>query len=224
MHIWCIYGDTPPLHPPAARGGGLLAAAAPPPGRRCPCGRCSSRAIPPRRSPVGGADRQQLPRRAGAPGILAPWRGDTSSGSSAQRCRPSQRTRRSYHPCALTAAPGVLAAPAPHPRTVRRASAARAFPLGRLLRRGHGAARTRTRSPAYAGALAAWPPAPQPHRLAAAGSAACALRAPALLRYSHSCQTVPEDAPPCTPRNAGGKLPAAAAAIVSLRCCGSSGT
>lgn len=44
----CTYGVymgiRPPCTPPAARGGGLLAAAAPPPGRRCPCGRCSSRA------------------------------------------------------------------------------------------------------------------------------------------------------------------------------------
>ena len=71
--------------------------------------------------------------------------------------RPSQRPRRGYPFCVPTAPPLALAAPAPHPRSVRRAAAARAFPLGRLPRRTHAAACARARSPAPAGVLASWP-------------------------------------------------------------------
>ena len=69
-------GTHPPCTPRCA-GGKLLASAAPSPGRRCPFGRCSSRAKSARRSPTGTADRQQLRRREGAPGVVAPcggWR------------------------------------------------------------------------------------------------------------------------------------------------------
>lgn len=143
-----------------------------------------------------------------------------ASGSSAQRCRPSQRPRRGYPFCVPTAPPLALAAPAPHPRSVRRAAAARAFPLGRLPRRTHAAACARARSPAPAGVLASWP-----HVAAAAPAVGSWQRC---LRSTRSGTAaiqpqLPDSArgraPPCTPRCAGGKLPAAAAAVVPLPRC-----
>lgn len=111
------------------------------------------------------------------------------------------------------------------PRHPTRAASAALLRLGRFRSAVSRGARTLLRAPA----LAHRPPpvsslhdptSPQQHRLAAADSAAYALRAPALLRYSSSCQTAPEDAhPPCTPRYAGGRLPAAAAAVVPLPRC-----
>ena len=113
--------------------------------------------------------------------------------------RPSQRPRRSYPFWVPTAAPCALAAPAPHPRSVRRAAAARAFPLGRLPRCAPAAARARARSPAPAGVLASGPPSPQQHRLAAAGSAGCARCAQPLLRYSGSAGKLQGLRPPLLP-------------------------
>ena len=104
--------DTPPLHPPAARGGkstisalactygayiGIRPPCTPPlrvgagywrllllhPVGAAPLAGAAAARTPPRRSPVGGADRQQLPRRAGAPGIAAPWRGTAAAGGGA---------------------------------------------------------------------------------------------------------------------------------------------
>lgn len=112
------------------------------------------------------------------------------------------------------------------PRHPTRAASAALLRLGRFRSAVSRGARTLLRAPA----LAHRPPPvsslhdptlPQQHRLSAGGSAAYALRAPALLRYSSSCQTAPEDArtPLHPPRCAGGKLPAAAAAVVPLPRC-----
>lgn len=112
------------------------------------------------------------------------------------------------------------------PRHPTRAASAALLRLGRFRSAVSRGARTLLRAPALAHrpppvSSLHGPTSPQQHRLSAAGSAAYALRAPALLRYSSSCQTAPEDArtPPCTPRCAGGKLPAAAAAVVPLPRC-----
>lgn len=112
------------------------------------------------------------------------------------------------------------------PRHPTRAASAALLRLGRFRSAVSRGARTLLRAPALAHrpppvSSLHGPTSPQQHRLSAAGSAAYALRAPALLRYSNSCQTAPEDArtPPCTPRCAGGKLPAAAAAVVPLPRC-----
>lgn len=101
--------------------------------------------------------------REGAPGVAAPRGGrlgkwairrkmklqhNTLIQHYAQCCRPSQRPRRSYHFRIPTAPPLALAAPAPRPRATAAAAAGRAFPLGRLLRSGHHAGRSRTRSAA----------------------------------------------------------------------------
>lgn len=111
------------------------------------------------------------------------------------------------------------------PRHPTRAASAALLRLGRFRSAVSRGARTLLRAPALAHrpppvSSLHGPTSPQQHRLAAADSAAYALRAPALLRYSSSCQTAPEDAhPPAPPRCAGGKLPAAAAAVVPLPRC-----
>lgn len=166
-------GNAPPA-PPATRWGKLAAAATPiaagipwalrrPGGRRsahrrtiprrrsaAPSGqgerpfvKCGIAAKPARRSPQAAANRQRLPLRVGAPAVAAP-RGESGSkadeAAHAAALRPEANRQR--------AAPAMLAAPAPQPTHDRRAAAGRAFPLGRLLRPGHHAGRSRTRSAA----------------------------------------------------------------------------
>ena len=85
------------------------------------------------------------------------------------------------------------------PRHPTRAASAALLRLGRFRSAVSRGARTLLRAPALAHrpppvSSLHGPTSPQQHRLSAAGSAACALRAPALLRYSSSCQTAPEDA------------------------------
>lgn len=96
------------------------------------------------------------------------------------------------------------------PRHPTRAASAALLRLGRFRSAVSRGARTLLRAPALAHrpppvSSLHGPTSPQQHRLSAAGSAAYALRAPALLRYSSSCQTAPEDArtPPAPPAAQG---------------------
>ena len=128
-----------------------------------------------RRSPRGAprkahANRQRVPPRWGTPAIAAP-RGHQAVTLPPPPAPPAWLPLRiSDSPAGGTGGPGTP------PLSVRRAAAGRAFPLGRSLRPLPGAP---GRSPAHAGALAPWPPAPLLHRLPAAGCAACAPCAPA---------------------------------------------
>ena len=115
------------------------------PSRQCerPFVGCGIAAKPARRSPQAAANRQRLPPRVGAPAVAAP-RGE--SGSKADEAARAAALRLEAN--RQRAAPAMLAAPAPQPTHNRRAAAGRAFPLGRLLRPGHHAGRSRTRSAA----------------------------------------------------------------------------
>lgn len=190
----------PPCTPPLRGGGELEAAAAPEAaGHHCRtrrprlplvrhrpfgpgCGRSSYwQSGGPLASAASAEARAALPERPTQTGSGCPLggalpRSQRRAGIKRQRCRPSQRPRRGHPFRVPTAPPVALAAPAPRPPPVRRAAAGRWFPLGRSLRPLPVAP---GRSPAPAGALAPWPPAPLLHRLPAAGCAACAPCAPA---------------------------------------------
>lgn len=235
-------GRTPPPAPPPLRGGGELEAAASPEaaGHHCRtrrprlplvrhrpfgpgCGRASYwQSGGPLVSAASAEARAALPERPTQTGSGCPLggalpRSQRRAGIKRQRCRPRQRPRRGYPFGFPTAPPVALAAPAPRP--CRSAAQPRA-------------GRFRSVAPC---APYRWhpvahrlPPVPSlhdPRHRCCTGSRLLAALAPSCRRWRRTPQTAAVRPAARQGRRRGPqRIAAADRAIVSLRCCGSSGT
>mgnify|MGYP005908421413 CR=1 FL=1 len=233
--------ERPPCTPPL-RGGGELEAAASPEaaGHHCRtrrprlplvrhrpfgpgCGRASYwQSGGPLASAASAEARAALPERPKQTGSGCPLggalpRSQRRAGFKRQRCRPRQRPRRGYPFGFPTAPPVALAAPAPRPcrsaaqpragrfRSVAPCAPCRVHPVAHRL-----------------------PPVPSlhdPRHRCCTGSRLLAALAPSCRRWRRTPQTAAVRPAARQGRRRGPqRIAAAGRAIVSLRCCGSSGT
>lgn len=242
QHNSLIQWENAPPAPPPLRGGGELEAAASPEaaGHHCRtrrprlplvrhrpfgpgCGRASYwQSGGPLVSAASAEARAALPERPTQTGSGCPLggalpRSQRRAGIKRQRCRPRQRPRRGYPFGFPTAPPVALAAPAPRP--CRSAAQPRA-------------GRFRSVAPC---APYRWhpvahrlPPVPSlhdPRHRCCTGSRLLAALAPSCRRWRRTPQTAAVRPAARQGRRRGPqRIAAADRAIVSLRCCGSSGT